>query len=411
MPPPARLLDLTRLMSRLGKGQPTGVDRVEAAYLAELLVRPDIVFGLIRSKAGYLLLDRAGMARFQTMVETQAPLPAPDMLSRLLRRGDPPLAAAETAARGLATARCLPIRLPALLRRHLPAGFTYLNTGHAHLGARSLAANRAGGAGKCVVLIHDTIPLDHPEYSRPDRIENFRAKLAATAAGADLVIHSAQCTRQQTEAHFARFGRVPPGLTAPLGLAPPPPVGAPDRSTPYFVTLGTIEPRKNHAFLLDLWDQLYRTLPASDMPHLLIIGRRGWSNAPVFARLDNLGPLRDFVFELADMPDAEVTTLLAHARALLFPSFVEGYGLPPLEAAQLGTAVIVPPLPIYRETMGNYPVYAALKDSYSWLETIIRLKDGTTAQEQSGTGHADMVKQAATAPRWSDHFNLVLNSV
>ncbi len=410
MRPPARLLDLTRLMSRLGKGQPTGVDRVEAAYLAELTARNDPAFGLLRSKAGYLLLNKAGMTRFQALFQAQMPLPAPDMLSRLMHRHDPVLAAAETATRRLAIGRSLSSRLPKLLRRHLSEGFTYFNTGHANLGTRSLAALRAGGAGKRVVLIHDTIPLDHPEYSRPDRIDGFRDKLRATALGADLVLHSANTTRQQTEAHFHRFGRVPPGLMAPLGVLPAPPPGPAPRDRPYFVTLGTIEPRKNHAFLLDIWEQLHRILPQSEIPLLLIIGRRGWSNTPVFARLDNLGPLQSTVFEMPDLPDTTVTTLMAHARALLFPSFVEGYGLPPLEAAQLGTAVIVPPLPIYRETLGRYPVYAALDDSYSWMETIIRLKDGIATQEEAGPGQADMVRQAVTLPRWSDHFNLVLSS-
>lgn len=408
--PPARLLDLTRLMSRLGKGQPTGVDRVEAAYLAELLSRPDIVFGLLRSKAGYLLLDRSGMARFHALLQTQDPLPAPDLLSRLTRRSDPVLAAAESALRRFAIGRSLASRLPKLLQKHLPTGFTYLNTGHANLTPRTFQALLEAGAAKRVVLIHDTIPLDHPEYSRPDRIESFRAKLHTVATMADLVIHTANSTRQQTETHFQRFGRIPPGVTAPLGIAPPQPPGPPTRTRPYFVTLGTIEPRKNHALLLTLWDQMHRDLPSHEIPQLLIIGRRGWSNAGVFARLDNLGPLQDSVIELSGLPDAEVTTLLAHARALLFPSFVEGYGLPPLEAAQLGTAVIVPPLPIYRETLGHYPVYAALDDSYSWLETIIQLKDGTKAQGQTGLGQSDMDVQSAAIPRWPDHFNLVLNS-
>jgi glycosyltransferase involved in cell wall biosynthesis len=107
-----------------------------------------------------------------------------------------------------------------------------------------------------------------------------------------------------------------------------------------------------------------------------------------------------------------VATLLAQARALLFPSFVEGYGLPPLEAASLGVAVIVPPLPIYLETLGDYPVYANLDDSYSWMETIIQLKDGRDIQGKSGAGRCNSAKHTlADIPQWDAHFKIVLTQI
>lgn len=405
MPPPARLLDLTRLLSRLGKGQPTGVDRVEAAYLAQLLAMDAPAFGLIRTKVGHLLLDRAGMEQFSRLLSSNEPLPRPDLLSRLTRRNDPVLARAETAIRRHAKARAR--RLTPMLRKHLPQGFSYLNTGHANLSDAVLTAIKSAG-GRVAVLIHDTIPLDHPEYTRADTIAGFDRKLAATAAHADLVIHSAAATRAQTETHLARHGRVPQGITAHLGLSALHPNATPPQTHPYFVALGTIEPRKNHAFLLDLWEKLQETLPAAEIPHLLILGRRGWANPDLLARLDAHPQRNRSIFERPNLPDDQVATYLAHARALLFPSHVEGFGLPPLEAASLGVAVIVPPLPIYRETLGNYPVYARLEDSYSWLETIIRLKDGN--KERAGQGFEKTGGDAVVIPQWSDHFNAVLSN-
>ncbi|SEN31365.1 Glycosyltransferase involved in cell wall bisynthesis [Pseudorhodobacter antarcticus] len=401
LPPAARLLDLTRLLSRLGKGQPTGVDRVEAAYLAHLLAHPCPCFALLRSKMGFLLLGRPGMQAFSGLMSGQIPLPPADMLSRLTRRRDPILARAETALRRLAIARALPHRLGHMMRAHLPRGVSYLNTGHANLSHKTLATIKSSGA-QVSVLLHDTIPLDHPEYTRASTIAGFDAKLAATAAHADLVIHSAAVTRHQTETHLARHGRIPPGVVASLGLTALHPTTLPPRAKPYFVTLGTIEPRKNHGFLLDLWDQMHRTMPGADIPDLLILGRRGWENAAVFARLDALHRHDQTVFELPNLPDDHVAGLLQNASALLFPSHVEGFGLPPLEAASLGVAVILPPLPIYRETLGDYPVYASLEDSYSWLETIIRLTDGKSAQDRQE-------KRALRLPQWADHFNTVLN--
>jgi glycosyltransferase involved in cell wall biosynthesis len=88
------------------------------------------------------------------------------------------------------------------------------------------------------------------------------------------------------------------------------------------------------------------------------------------------------------------------ARALLFPSLAEGYGLPPLEAGGLGTKVIASNLPVLREVCGDFPVYLDPRDSYSWLETINSL-----AHNQP----SDHKKQ--NLPLWADHFKVVLTRI
>ncbi len=390
--PAARLLDLTRLVSRLGRGPMTGIDRVEAQWLNHLVTGAKPAFALIRSAAGFLLLDRAGMARL-----LDSALPARgDILSRLGHRRDPLRARAETLARRLSLARCLPGGLARMLRRHLPQGGVYLNVGHSNLSDRSLAAIRAAGM-RVMVMIHDTIPLDHPHLARADTVEPFRRKLAAVATHADRVLHLTEDTRTRTEAQLARLGRIPPGIVAPIGVrvaapAPLPPGLHP--ITPWFVALGTIEPRKNLGLLLDAWDRL------DPAPQLYIIGNRGWADAGLLARLDALppdGPVR----VLSGLPDGSVTTLLSGARALLFPSLAEGFGLPPLEAAALGAPVIAGELAVTRELLGDYPVYLPLGDSYSWAETIARKAAEPPGEGVQGCG--------VRIPRWEDHFKIVLS--
>lgn len=392
--PSARLLDLTRLVSRLGRGPMTGIDRVEAAWAAHLLTLEKPAFALIRSAAGFLLLNRAGMAGLLT-----GPLPARgDLISRLGHRNDPLRARAETLARGLAIARCLPGGLGRMLRRHLPGGVSYVNVGHANLSDRTLAALRRAGV-TVTVLVHDVIPLDHPEFARPGTVEPFRRKLAAVAAHADRVIHITADARNRTEAQMARLGRVPPGIVAPIGVTPPRPDPSAlppglDLSAPYFVALGTIEPRKNLGLLLDAWAHL------NPAPRLFILGNRGWASEALLARLDVLppdGPIR----VLSGLPDGAVAALVAGARSLLFPSLAEGFGLPPLEAAALGTPVIAGDLAVTTELMGDYPVYLSLTDSYSWVETIAR-----QAGEPFGAG---LQGAGVKIPRWEDHFKIVLS--
>ena len=370
----------------------TGIDRVEAQWLQHLAAGEEPAFALIRSAAGFLLLDRGAMARLLT-----APLPARgDFLSRLGHRHDPLRARSETLARRLSVARCLPGGLTRMLRRHLPQGGIYLNVGHANLSARSLAAIRAAGL-QVQVLIHDTIPLDHPHLARADTVEPFRRKLAAVSAHADRVIHLTADSRARTEAQLAAMGRVPAGVVAPNGVVVAAPGPLPAGLTPvapWFVALGTIEPRKNLGLLLDAWERL------NPAPQLYILGNRGWADAAFLARLDALppdGPVR----VVSGLSDGAVATLLAGARALLFPSLAEGFGLPPLEAAALGTPVIAGDLAVTRELLGEYPVYLPLGDSYSWAETIARKADEPPREGVQGV--------RVRIPRWEDHFKIVLN--
>ena len=389
---PARLLDLTRLVSRLGRGPMTGVDRVEFAYLDHLLGLPDPVYGLIRSAIGYLLLDRAGMAALR---DDRVEMARSDWIGRLAYRDDPARACAEAGIRRLAIARIARRRLAQGLRRYLPPGSSYLNTGHANLDVPTLRQIHAAGL-RIAVLVHDTIPLDHPEFARADMIAPFRRKMEAVAQQADLVIHTSHAARAKTEAQFAKMGRVPEAVVANLGVTVAAPAAlafAPQ--PPYFVILGTIEPRKNHALLLDVWEKL------PDPPRLYIVGGRGWSNAAVTARLDALPP-GSAVRELTGLPDGAVASLLQGAQALLFPSHAEGFGLPALEAAAQGTPVIAADLPVFRELLGEFAVYLDVTDSYSWLETISRM----AKTELTGAERAGRIRKIP--PNWADHFKNVL---
>lgn len=383
-----RLLDLSRLVSRAGRPL-TGVDRVEFAWLDHLLTLDTPLFGLVRSAFGYILLDRVGCTRLRDRI-TQGGWGPPDRLSRL-KRMDPIRAGAEAELRRIAIARTLPPGVPRMLRRHLPRGVHYINTGHTNFTRRLIRALDRLGARKAV-LIHDTIPLDHPEYQRDGTVETFRSFLARVGEHADLIL----CNSHQTERDLHRhLPQVPETLVTPLGVDLPQPGTAPEGpwTRPYFVTLGTIEPRKNHALLLDLWEQ---GIDAD----LLILGNRGWENHATFARLDAHPPR---VHEIADLPDEAVFALMRDAAGFLFPSFAEGYGLPPIEAASLGVPILCNNLGIYRETLGDIPAYADVQNVYLWHKTIGQMiADYHAGRKQS---------PEFAPPTWAAHFNTALTRI
>ncbi len=392
----ARLLDLTRSLRRAGR-MATGVDRVELAYLDHFLTLEAPLFGLVRTALGYVVLERAGLQGLRDRLSGQVPWGPASLLSRLPRGRDQALIRAESDVRRLAAGRALPGKLATLLRSHLPESFEYFNVGHSDLTDRVLNAVRQAG-GLTHVMIHDVIPLQFPQFQRPGTVAPFRAKLARVSRSADRVIYNSADTRAQAEAHMQDMGRVPPSIVSHLGTnVPQPDVAAlpnglpPD--VPYFITVGTIEPRKNHAFLLDLWEEM-----GPSAPPLLICGSRGWNNAEVFARLDDL-PSGSRIREIANLSDPALAALVQGAAGLLFPTHAEGYGLPPLEALALRTRVLCNDLPVLREIMGDKAVYASVSDGYLWINTI---------KEWGGAPPDTQTDEEFTSPTWANHFKTVL---
>ncbi len=375
-PDPAILLDVSRLISRLGQGPATGIDRVEAEWLAHLQPRPHLL--LCRVPRGQLLLPpAAGAAVLRWIAGDIDDLPQPGFLDRLRGRLAT-TARAEAALRGMALARAgrdgqgIARRV---LKRLGPA--CYLNTGHANLDARLWQNLRRLPR---VALIHDTIPLDHPEYTRAGQSEKFRARFAAAMTHADLVLSVSQAARADVLRWRTDLGlsqrapveAVPLGTRLARPVPPPATAGDIPLDRPFFVTLGTIEPRKNHGLLLDAWQELARRLPPDRLPRLFIIGRRGWENHQVFARLDALPP-DGAVRELAGLDDGAVAWLLERSHGLLMPSRAEGFGLPLTEAAARGIPVLSAPLAAGREMLGDYARWLSPDDARSWAGAVALL--------------------------------------
>lgn len=398
--PDARLLDLSRLASRVGRGALTGVDRVEHAYLTRFLAETVPLFALVRTALGFVLLDRAGALALAARLAGATPWGAPDVLGRISHRGKPARAKAEADLRRLAIARCRRFGLGAMLKKHLPPGYTYFNTGHSNLTEHSLGAV----TGRKIVLIHDTIPLDYPEFSGAGIPAAFAAKLRVVGAHADLVICNSHATRADLRRHLT--GRVPEMVVAHLGVdLLTPDSGTNPPQTPYFVTVGTIEPRKNHALLLDVWEGMHGDMDEAEIPHLIIAGARGWRNEEVFHRLDTAPYINRTVVERPGLSDAALAALIQNARALLFPSLSEGYGLPPLEAAALGVPVIVTDLAVYREVLGDFGVYLSGTDPYSWRKNLLELTGDAGATGAQRQHHG----KPPALPTWDEHFETVLS--
>src|SRR5262249_11541030 len=129
-----------------------------------------------------------------------------------------------------------------------------------------------------VFMIHDLLPLDYPEYFEPGEAEKFRARVTTALRYGRAFLVSTEAVRQRLQREIAARGLSPRPIWAqPF---PPPladsPAAARASGHPYFVVVGTIEPRKNHLLLLNVWREMARRMAAP--PRLVVVGARGWEN-------------------------------------------------------------------------------------------------------------------------------------
>ncbi len=391
------LLDVSRLISRLGGGPLTGIDRVELEWLSHLQSRPHLL--LCRLAGGQALLPpAAGAALLRWSAGDLSDLPAPGFLARLTGRTSiVERAGAALRAMAIAFRRNRIGQIGQMAAAHLGADAAYLNLGHSNWRREVLA----GVAPlRRVVLIHDVIPLDHPEFTRKGQSEKFRDRFVIAASLADLIVTISQASAERITLWRKRSAIAPraPIVVVPigtrLGAADPAQIPADlDLTRPFFVTLGTIEPRKNHVLLLDAWDRLARDHGPADLPQLFIIGRRGWENQETFARLDQL-PAGSPVHELSGLGDGAVAALLAQSHALLMPSRAEGFGLPLTEAAGRGVPVLATPLPSTQELLGAGADYLDPDDPAAWSDAIWQLTQSPPRR-----------LTPLQAPDWPSHFS------
>ena len=367
------LLDVTRLIWRRWKGRlPTGIDRVCLAYLRHFGPRAQAV------------VQRDGFRRILDIKASQ------ELFALLEEPGD-----------------SFKAHLVAGALRNLgrfngkARGRTYLNVGHTGLDTTGFQTWVRGAEVRPVYLVHDLIPITHPEFCRPGEQDKHRQRMRTVLTTAAGVVGNSRATLDELTA-FARTEALPspPALAAWLGIDPlvqlPATEGA-DRST--FVTIGTIEARKNHLLLLNIWSRLIDRLGAA-APRLLIIGQRGWEADEVFDLLDRSEKLRGHVIELSRCSDEELARHLGSARALLFPSRAEGYGLPLLEALGSGVPVIASDLPVFREVGADIPDYLDPLEARGWEAAII---DYSKPHSRARRAQLQRMK-SLRLPNWDSHF-------
>ncbi|MCA8943683.1 MAG: glycosyltransferase family 4 protein [Planctomycetes bacterium] len=219
-----------------------------------------------------------------------------------------------------------------------------------------------------IVTIHDlSFAVDASFHGdAQSRVLLDRCRRAATSAVA--IICPTRASANDVVTHLgiddARIEVIPFGVDhVTRGPRPEHPRGG----RPFVLALGTIEPRKNHARLIAAW----RALP-DPRPELVVIGNPGWESSATLAELERAAHRGELTW-LRNASDACVHAHLSHASVLAYPSLLEGFGFPPLEAMALGTPVLAGDTPALREVCDTAVAYCDPTDVESIRHQLARI--------------------------------------
>lgn len=152
----------------------------------------------------------------------------------------------------------------------------------------------------------------------------------------------------------------------------------------YFIHLGTLEPRKNLGRLLDAYDRMRAR--RGDSPQLVLVGAVGWKSHDIVRRAAELAP---FVIHAGYLPRHDAVLLLRGARACIYPSLYEGFGLPVLEAMAARTPVVTSSVSSLPEVAGDSALYVDPESIDSIADGMDRvLYDTSAAQARAMSGRA-----------------------
>jgi alpha-1,3-rhamnosyl/mannosyltransferase len=228
-----------------------------------------------------------------------------------------------------------------------------------------------------VITVHDLSVLLHPEWHPADRVRLYERHFQNGLSRAAHIITDTHFLRDQVHEHLGvardRVTAVPLGVGNEYGATTTDDIAAlrrrrklPER---YLLFVGTIEPRKNLAMLI----RSYCDLPGAlrDTCPLVLAGSWGWKSDDVAELYHNEARAKG-VHHLGYVADEDLPALYAGARALVYPSLYEGFGLPPLEMLASGGAVIASTADVHREVLGRSAHFLDPNDRTGWRNAMSR---------------------------------------
>lgn len=217
-----------------------------------------------------------------------------------------------------------------------------------------------------IVRLHDLFPVTNPEWFRWWATKIFKSSLSLAVKRNAIFL----CDSISTENELKRLYnnetlntfvipcRLPNEITIKCGLCD----GCRSMQTildkKYFLSVGTVEPRKNYSFAISVWKEVRSNFDSA--PNLIIVGRPGWKTQRIQRRLQQAR--KEGVLWFSNCCDGALETLYAQTEGLISFSHAEGFDFPPMEARQKYLkSLILSDIPVHREFHNDSAMFFSTK--------------------------------------------------
>ncbi len=232
------------------------------------------------------------------------------------------------------------------------------------------------------VFIHDILPIVAPEYFDTRETVVFVKGVSELLTFADFIFTTSSYNQECLAAHLAsrNLGPLPIHLV-PLSHEFPAPIESNISSavagvieTDFVLAVGTIEARKNPGYLFNIWKMLVRS-GRPNVPCLVFAGRKGWLVQDVLDQMKACNYLGGKILLLHNVTDCELDLLYRNCMLTMFPSFIEGWGLPVGESLAHGKICLCSGTGGIRQAGGELGDYIDPYNAHDGYQQLVRYLD------------------------------------
>ena len=239
------------------------------------------------------------------------------------------------------------------------------------------------------IVVYDLLPITHPQFFPSGLTSIFQQYLDHYLKHADVLMVISQTVQNELRKYakkllgdrageavkieFFRLGSdldlIASGIPSTDQISDSArQVFAQTPGPPPYLSVGTLEPRKNHNYLLDAFEQIWDRCPQT---RLCIVGRPGWLCGDLLDRIHHHPRFGHELHLLTNASDADLAYCYQHARALVFSSHAEGFGLPLIEGLRNGLPVLASDIPVHREVGGESCLYFDIGSPSTLAQIVI----------------------------------------
>ncbi|MCY7385618.1 MAG: glycosyltransferase family 4 protein [Microcoleus sp. CAN_BIN18] len=235
---------------------------------------------------------------------------------------------------------------------------------------------------------YDLIPILHPQFILDERVSFLQKKSLASILQNDCIT----CISYSTKNDLCNYLKIDESRVFVTHLAAEPSIFYPCRDAaklasmrskygipdaPYVLSLGTLEPRKNLDGAIRSFAKLIEEQNIKDL-YLVLVGTPGWKYDNIMAEVSKKNFLKDRIIFTGYVPESDLAALYSSALAFVYPSFYEGFGLPPLEAMQCGVPVITSNTSSLPEVVGDAGIMVDPNDTDALCHSMLEIYNNSS---------------------------------